>query len=299
MLTSRIGEISALISAICFTITGICFESAGKKAGSLSVNFLSLIFGFLFMSIFTFFTREYTFPLDASRHNLIWLSISGVIGFFIGDLFLYKAYVEIGTRISLLIMAASPPLTALLGFVFLKESVSLLGLVGMFITIFGISLVILSKDSNEKGFKLNHSKKGLIYASLGALGQSVGTIFSKIGIEGYNAFGSTQIRVVAGFLSFLILFIYLNKWEDLKNAIRDKKVIGLIALGSIFGSFLGVATQLTSLQYTSAGIASTISAISPVIIIPFSIVIFKEKIRIREILGALIAVLGVAVLFLR
>lgn len=299
MLSSRIGEIAALISAVCFTITGMSFEVAGKKVGSLAVNFITLIFGFIFMSIFTYFTRDYTFPLDASLHNWIWLSISGVIGFFIGDLFLYKAYVEIGTRISLLIMAASPPLTALLGFVFLKERISILGILGMLVTVLGISLVILSKDNDKKVFKLNHSTKGLAFAFLGAIGQSVGTIFSKIGMDGYNAFGSTQIRVLAGFISFFILFLYLNKWGDLKKAIFNKKVLALIVLGSFFGSFLGVATQLTSLQHTSAGIAATISAISPVIIIPFSIIIFKEKITIREILGALTAVFGVGILFLR
>lgn len=208
MIISRTGEIAALVSAICFTITGMSFEVAGKKVGSLTVNFITLIFGFLFMSIFTYFTREYTFPVDASLHNWIWLSMSGVIGFFIGDLFLFKAYVEIGTRISLLVMAASPPLTALLGFLFLKEDISLLGIVGMIVTVLGISLVILSKDGGEKKFKFNHSKVGLGYALLGAIGQSVGTIFSKIGMDGYNAFGSTQIRVIAGFISFLF-FSYI------------------------------------------------------------------------------------------
>ena len=298
MLASRTGEIAALVSAVCFTITGLSFEAAGKRVGSLAVNFITLLFGFTFLSIFTYFTREYTFPLDASLHNWTWLSASGLIGFFIGDLFLYKAYVEIGTRISLLIMAASPPLTALLGFMFLKEEISVFGILGMFVTIFGISLVILSKDGSDKKFKFNHSTKGLTFALLGALGQSVGTIFSKVGMDGYNVFGSTQIRVIAGFISFFILFIYLNKWEDLKIAFQDRLVIALIALGSVFGSFLGVVSQLTSLQYTTAGITATISSISPVIIIPFSIMIFKEKIKAKEVLGALIAVLGVGVLFL-
>lgn len=298
MISSRIGEITALIAAFCWTITGLSFESAGKKVGSLAVNFITLIFGFIFISTYTYFARGYIFPVDATVQNWTFLSLSGIIGFFLGDLFLFRAYVELGTRISLLIMASSPPLTALLGFLFLKEEISPLGILGMLITVIGIAIVILSGDKKNKRFKLNHSIKGISYAFLGAVGQSLGTIFSKFGMNGYNPFAATQIRIIAGFISFFILFLYLNKWGDIKEALKNKKALAIIALGSVFGSFLGVSMQLTSLQYTSAGITATITSITPVIIIPFSILIFKEKVTRREVLGALLSVLGVGVLFL-
>lgn len=298
MITSRIGELAALATAICWTIMGLFFESAGKRVGSLAVNFIRLVFGFLFISIFTYFYRGFLFPVDATLHNWTWLSISGMIGFFIGDLFLFQAYIEIGTRITLLIMATSPPITALLGFIFLKEDVSALGMLGMLITVIGIAIVILSKDTEDKKFKFNHSIKGLFFAFLGSLGQSVGTIFTKIGMDGYNAFAATQIRIIAGFICFVLLFLYLNKWSDLKKAIKDKNAIALIALGAIFGPFVGVSLQLISLQYTSAGISSTIISIMPILVIPFSIIIYKEKITAKEIFGALVSVFGVAILFL-
>ncbi|OLS03806.1 EamA-like transporter family protein [Tissierella creatinophila DSM 6911] len=298
MISSKIGEIAALTTAICWAVMGMFFESAGKRVGSLAVNFIRLVFGFLFISIFTYFVRGHFFPVDATLHNWTWLSISGAIGFFLGDLFLFQAYIEIGTRISLLILASSPPLTALLGFIFLKEKVSILGVLGMFVTFLGIALVILSKDTGERKFKFTHSIKGLIYAFLGAIGQSVGTIFSKVGMNGYNAFASTQIRIISGFFSFVILFLFLNRWSDLKEALKDKRAMILIAVGAILGPFLGVSLQLISLQYTTAGVSATIISIMPIIIIPFSIIIYKEKITAKEILGAVLSVLGVGVLFL-
>ena len=298
MLSSRIGEIAALSTAVSWTITGLAFESAGKRVGSLALNFITLIFGFSFLSIFTYITRGHLFPVDATLHNWTWLGISGFIGFFLGDLFLFQSYIEIGTRISLLILASSPPLTALLGFMFLNENVSLLSVFGMIVTFLGIAIVILSKDSGQRKFKLNHSIKGIFFAFLGALGQSVGTILSKIGMAGYNPFAATQIRIIAGFISLFVLFLYLNKWVDLKEAIKDKKAIAIIALGSIFGSFLGVSLQLVSLQHIAAGVTATITSITPVIIIPFSIIIFKEKIKTKEIFGAILSVCGVAILFL-
>lgn len=298
MITSRIGELAALGTALSWTVMGMFFESAGKKVGSLAVNFIRLVFGFIFISIFTYFVRGQVFPMDASLHNWTWLGISGVMGFFLGDIFLFQAYIEIGTRITLLIMAASPPITAILGFVFLNETLSPLGIIGMIVTILGISIVILSRDTGERKFKLNHSLKGVSFALLGAVGQAVGTILTKIGMGDYNAFAATQIRIIAGFFAFLVLFLFLNRWSDLRKAVRDKSTMFLIALGSLVGPFIGVSLQLISLQYTTAGVSSTIIAIMPVLIIPLSIIIYKEKITAREILGALCSVLGVGILFL-
>ena len=119
MIDSKIGAMAALATAFCWTVMGMFFESAGKRVGSLAVNFIRLVFGFIFISIFTYFSRDYLFPTDATLHNWTWLGVSGAIGFFLGDLFLFQAYIEIGTRITLLIMAASPPITAFLGFIFL------------------------------------------------------------------------------------------------------------------------------------------------------------------------------------
>lgn len=298
MITSRIGELAALGTALSWTVMGMFFESAGKKVGSLAVNFIRLVFGFIFISIFTYFVRGQVFPMDASLHNWTWLGISGVMGFFLGDIFLFQAYIEIGTRITLLIMAASPPITAILGFIFLNETLSPLGIIGMIVTILGISIVILSRDTGERKFKLNHSLKGVSFALLGAVGQAVGTILTKIGMGDYNAFAATQIRIIAGFFAFLVLFLFLNRWSDLRKAVRDKSAMFLIALGSLVGPFIGVSLQLISLQYTTAGVSSTIIAIMPVLIIPLSIIIYKEKITAREILGALCSVLGVGILFL-
>lgn len=298
MLQSNIGEIAALGTALCWTIVGITFESAGKRVGSLSVNYIRLVFGFIFISSYALLTRGLIFPIDASSNNWIWLLISGFIGFFLGDLFLFQAYIEIGSRISALIMAASPPLAALLGYIFLKEKLRPISLLGMAITIIGIAIVILSKDRDEKKVRVNYSFKGLLYAFLGALGQSLGLILSKVGMGDYNPLAATQIRIIAGFISFTVLFIVLNKFGELKLAIKDKKAMKTIAIGSFFGPFVGVTLSLLSLQYTSAGISSTITAITPVTIIPFSIIIFKEKIMTKEILGAIVSVIGVGILFL-
>jgi len=295
---SHIGEIAALITALCWTLNAIAFESAGKKVGSMSVNYIRLFIAFFLLAICSFFSRGIVLPVDATAHTWFWLLISGLIGFVLGDLFLFQAYVEIGSRISLLITSAAPPITALAGFLIMGEKISLLGLVGMFITMGGICLVILSRNPVEKKLQFNRPIKGIVYACIGALGQAFGLIFSKLGMGSYNPFAATQIRLIAAFIGFTVIITMRKQWPEIKDAFNDKKAIGQITLGAIFGPFIGVTFSLLAVQHTATGIVSSITSIAPVIIIPASIIIFKEKVLPKEILGAFISIAGVILLFL-
>lgn len=295
---SHIGEIAALITAVCWALNGIAFESAGKKIGSFSLSYIRLFIGFLFLCISAFFMRGIALPLDANLNNWIWLSISGIIGFVLGDIFLFQAYVEIGSRISLLIMSAAPPLAALIGFIFLNERISFLGLLGMFITMTGISLVILSKNTTENKVEFNRPIKGIIYASIGALGQALGLIFSKIGVGDYNPMAATQIRIIAAALLMTVIITKNKRWPEIIEAMKNKSAMPALIAGSIFGPFIGVTFSLLAVKYAAVGIVSSITSISPIVIIPASIIIFKEKVTPREVLGAVISIVGVILLFL-
>ncbi|WP_128426238.1 DMT family transporter [Gudongella oleilytica] len=292
----NIGELAAVATAISWTLVGLFFSQASKRIGSLSVNFYKLIFGFTMLSITAYFTRGIALPVDATLKNWTWLALSGIVGFFLGDYFMLKAYIEVGVRVSMLMMASSPPMAALLGFFFLSERLSPSALLGMLITISGIVLVILSKDNGR--MRVRYSIKGLTYAFIGAFGSASGMVFSKIGLGDYNTMAATQIRIIAGFLCFVIFVTVRNEWKNLRSAIMDRKALKYTFLGSIFGPFIGVNLSLVALKYTSTGIVSTITSMTPVTIIPFSIALFKEKVKPREILGALISVSGVAILLL-
>lgn len=299
LLQANLGEIAALSTALCWTMNAMAFEAAGKKVGSLAVNYIRFFIAFPLLVITAYFTRGLAFPVDATSGAWIYLSLSGLIGFVLGDIFLFQALVEIGSRITLLIKSMGPPLAALAGFLLLGETISPVGLVGMLITIFGISLVILSRNSKERRVRFNRPLRGIFFAFLGAVGQALGLIFSKLGMGSYNPLAATQIRIIAAFIAFTILITVWKKWSDIWGAFKNKRAIGEIALGAILGPFVGVTLSLVALQYAPAGVVSTLTSISPILIIPFSIGIYKEKVLPREILGALISILGVILLFLR
>ena len=301
---SHWGEIAALLTAFFWSITGVSFEAAGRKIGSLVVNLLRLIIGFLFISIFTLIYRGSFFPVDATAEAWFYLIISGLVGFVIGDLCLFRAFVLIGARISMLIMALTPPITALIGWMILGETLTLQNWIGMTITVTGISLVVLKKAerSSQKGrftnVKLGYPLVGVLLALGGAIGQGAGLVLSKFGMKDYDAFAASQIRIVAGIIGFVLIFTILRRWRDVFIGLSFRKPMIQLSVGAFFGPFLGVSFSLIAVKYTSAGIAATLMALVPVFIIVPSVVFFKEKITIKEVAGAVIAVGGVALFFL-
>lgn len=297
MIQSHIGEITALLTVFCWAIATTFFELGGKKVGSLPVNLIRLIIAFFLLGLYTFITRGMFLPVDASYKTWIWLSISGLVGFVFGDLFLFQAFVEIGARLSMLIMAFSPPLTAILGYILMGEIISLKGILGMCVTICGISMVILIRDNNENKITFSYSIKGIGFAFLGSVGQSLGLTLSKFGMGNYNAFSATQIRVISGAIGISIFITYVKKWGDVKKAFNDIDALKKISVGATFGPFIGVSLSLLAIQYAPTGVVMSITSIVPVAIIPFSVIFLKEKITLRELTGAIIAVIGVILLF--
>ncbi len=168
---NHLGEFAALLTACFWTITALSFESATNKIGSVAVNILRFIIGFIFLSIFTLVHRGMIFPVDAGSGNWFWLTLSGLVGFVFGDLFLFKSYTLIGSRFAMLIMTLVPPITAFLGFIILGERLTIFNFLGMTLAFFGITLAIFSRNGKGDRFSLKLSPRGILYAFGGAVGQ--------------------------------------------------------------------------------------------------------------------------------
>lgn len=298
MNASHIGELAALVTAFFWTITALSFEQAAKRIGSLAVNWIRLVLGVTFLTLFSGITRGLFLPLDATPGIWFWLSISGLVGFVFGDLCLFQAFVLIGSRISMLIMALVPLLTTVMSWFVLGEMLTVHDLLGMALTMTGIAIVVLVRPLGEKRFRFSHPIKGILLAFGGAMGQAGGMVISKFGMGDYNAFAATQIRAMAGLAGFTLLYFIIRKWGIVRAALHHPSGLRFTLLGAFFGPFLGVSFSLFAIQHTLAGVASTIIAIVPVLIIPPAVLIFHERVTAKEIIGALVAVSGVALLFL-
>jgi len=290
---SHIGEFAGLGVSVCWTMSALFFEKAGHKIGSLSVNFIRLLFAIGFLGITTFFSRGIFLPTDATSYQWFWLGLSGFIGFFLGDMLLFQSYMVIGSRTATLVMSLAPMLTAIIGWFFLDEILSTKSIIAIIVSLSGIIIAI----SNRK-MKLNIPFKGFLLAFGGALGQAIGLILSKKGMGHYDPVSATQIRAIFGLISFGILITILRRWPKIQQAFTHTSAMKSVTVGAIFGPFIGVALGLFAIQQTKTGIASTLMALVPIFIIVPSAIMFKEKIRPQQVIGAVISIAGASLFFI-
>ena len=293
----HLGEITALLTACCWSFSSYIFTAAANRIGSVQINIDRMILAVIIL--FTTITIA-GISIDLSKNQMLNLAISGIIGLVIGDTFLFKAFTMIGTRLSMLLMSLTPAMSAILAYFFLDERIVTLGIIGMIITLFGIVLVVFDRKEKDA----SHSKRGLgiVYGILGALGQAVGMIFAKLAFEesNINGFLATFVRLFAAAILILPVSILLRRYKNPITLYRsDTKGLALTFGGTFFGPFLGITLSLISIASTSVGIASTLMATVPVIMLPIGKFVFKDQINLKAIIGAVIAVAGVAILFLR
>lgn len=291
------GELAALATAVSWSFSGVFFETATKRAGALTVNFVKLIFGFVFISIFALIFRGKIFPYDASTFNWLMLGLSAFVSIIIGDMLVFKAYAMITARITLLLLSLSPIVSSIISYFILNEKLSLFSITGIFLTIAGVALVVLQR--NKEHGKIGFSKpiKGIIIGLIGTLCNSFGFVISKIGMKGYDPAGSSQIRVITALSGYFIMILIMRHFGKVKTSIKDKTSLKFIFFGSVFGPFLAILLSLIALQNTQVGIASSIMSTGPVLIIIPAVIFLKEKVNLKEVAGALVTVCGIIVFF--
>ncbi len=292
-----VGEIAALGTACCWVVTSLAFTGAGQRVGSLSVNLIRLFIALPLLSLWTFVASGSFYPTEVSSASWAWLSLSGLIGFVVGDMCLFRAFVVLGPRLSSLIMATAPLMTAIIGFVILGETLGSVALVGMALTIAGVSWAL----SDRKASRTNDRRRlglGVLLALGGALGQAGGLVLSKYGMGDHDAFASTQIRVIASCAAWLVVFAVTNRWSALRSALRNASAMRFTALGAVFGPVLGVGLSLYAVQHANTGVAASIMSITPILLIPITVLLYRERVGVGSVLGTCLAVAGVVVLFL-
>lgn len=299
--TLHVGELAALTTAVCWATSSIAFTRAGRRIGALSLNLLRLGLACIFAITLSTVRLGAPLPQGATPEQWMWLSLSGLVGFVLGDLCLFRAFVALGPRLSLLLMATAPPMTAVLGWLFLGERLTAVDLAGMGLTLAGIAWVLLAQPAPAGPIgqepRAMSMGTGVLLGLGGALGQAGGLVLSKHGMADYDAFAATQIRIFAGIVGFAAIYTAVGWWPRFFAALRDRPAVRLAAFGATLGPFLGVSFSLLAVQNTEAGVAASIMATTPILIIPLSAWLDREKIRWPDLAGAVLAIAGVALLF--
>ena len=303
---SYIGELISIGVAFSWTATALLSEFGSKRLGNLTLNVLRMGLALLFSVVLFWGVMGTPFPPVGSFDACGWMLLSGVVGYVIGDFCLFQCYIIIGSRYGQLFMTMAPLAAALMAWFTLGQRMEPLSIVAMFVTLIGISISVLGRGEHHK-VSLKLPLNGVLFAIGAALCQGIGLVLSKMGMDHYDAgampewlipFSANFLRCIAGIIGFSLMLYFSEGLQPLRDALHDRKGMTVATATTIFGSFVGVGFSLMALQYTSAGIASTLMALTPIIIILPSYWLFHQKITWRSVLGAFISVLGVSLFFL-
>lgn len=290
-----IGEIAAVLTALCWSFNSILFSDAGRRIGSQSVNHLRLWWALIFLSLIQVVAFQRLVPEVSSQAWLL-LSISGVIGFFIGDAMLFEAYVLIGARMGMLMMTAVPIFSTVLGWLFLNETLGIWHVIAISFTTLCIALVVAEKQ-NHRNY-VTHLVRGIFLGLGGALGQATGLLFSKRGMmEGVHPVSANLIRVAAATLAMTLYFLFRKRFLKDFLKLKQSGILWRIIGGALLGPVIGVVLSLVAILYSHLGVAATLMSLSPVMLIPLSRLIYKEQISYRTIVWTLAAIAGAGWLF--
>ncbi|MDR3576538.1 MAG: DMT family transporter [Anaerolineaceae bacterium] len=295
-----IGEIAAVVTAICWALSSIFFARAGDQVGSVIVNRMRLFFAVILLVAAHFFIQGQVIPLNAGLDRWFWLAISGIVGLIFGDACLLQAYVLIGARISTLIMAIVPVISTLLAWIFLGEKLSVIEISGICVAVAGISLVILERNGDDHHpVDKRRYIIGVLCAFGGALGQAGGLVLAKKGLDNnFPALSGVVIRMLVAMSAMWIGTFFLKQARPTIQSVIDKRnALKFIILGSVVGPFIGVWMSLIAIQATYVGLASTLMALTPIIMLPIVRWVFKEKVSQRAVLGTFVSIIGVAVIY--
>ena len=308
----HLGEIISLVVAVSWTVTAIFADKASHRLGSMTTNVIRLVLASLFLAVLLWITLGHPYPVHADGKAWFWLAMSALVGYVFGDWCLFNCYLSIGARFGQLFMTLAPPMAAIAGFFFLGESLSWKSWLAMAVTLRGIAISILSRGEGHK-VKLSLPLKGVLLGLGAGAGQGVGLVLSKIGMQHYEAavpadasalmaqmlpFASTMIRALVGSAGFLCLMALQKDLPRLKAAAHDRTGLRYAIILTLFGPVFGVSLSLMAVQYTDAGIASTLMALTPVLIILPYALMYKQKVRLKEIIGVTVSMAGVAMFFL-
>jgi drug/metabolite transporter (DMT)-like permease len=302
-----IGELISIGVAFSWTATALLSEFGSKRLGNLTLNVMRMGLALVFSLVLFMVVTGNPLPPGASAEAAGWMLLSGVVGYVIGDFCLFQCYIIIGSRYGQLFMTLAPLAAALMAWITLGQQMTGMSILAMLITLAGIGISVLGRGEHHKvGLKL--PLNGVLFAIGAAMCQGIGLVLSKIGMDHYEAtanmpdwlvpFSANFYRCVAGIIGFTLLLYFRKGLDPLREAMHDKKGLAVATATTVFGPFVGVGFSLMAVQYTAAGIASTLMAMTPIIILLPSYWLFHQKITWRAVAGAVISVVGVSLFFL-
>jgi len=294
------GELAALFTSFCWTMSAVGFSNATLRLGSQVTNRLRVVLALIALVVINAVLYGKPIPFDAGLERWGWLTISGLVGLALGDAFLFACYRFIGPRLGLLLLSLAPVFGTVIAWQVFGETLTPLQLAGVVVALGGIGWVVFARRE-ATGQGQRDWRNGVFFGILAALCQAVGLVLSKQGMAGdFSPFAGTLIRMMAAVASLWALAVLQRQAGSTIRTVRaNPQGLKWAVFGAFFGPVMGISASLLSIQHTSVGVASTIMALPPVWMLPISHFFYHDRMTWQSVAGTLVAIGGVAMLFLK
>lgn len=296
LLTSPFGGgLAALTAAFLWALASVWFTRLGNHLSVIEVNFLKGLLALILLIITLYLSGGGLQSIPANALGL--LLVSGVIGITLGDSAYLQALQHLGPRRTLLLATLAPPMVGLIAWGVLGETLKWTAWLGILLTVAGIAWVILERTPDSApAFNL---KLGLLFGFLAALSQSVALVLSRVVLTrtSVDSLQSTILRLAAAVV-VLAAWSLLRRRPLLSRTVFQARphLWATLAAATFIGTYLAMWLQQISISLAPAGIVQTLLSASPLFILPIA-ALQGQKITPRAVLGALLALGGVALLF--
>ncbi|UWR11850.1 DMT family transporter [Sulfitobacter mediterraneus] len=288
--------VAALATASCFAVSGLLAYDAARALGAT-------VFSFVRMALVAIGAGGLVllFGLDSRMNgdDVALLCASGVMGVFLSDTLRYASLSRVGPQLQSLLGTATAPFALLLGFLVLGQTISMLSLVGTGMIIAGL-VAAASARNNTSDTRFTGDTAGLtpgIGFGLGAALTQAGSVLiaAPVMAKGIDPLSATFVRSVAGALS-LLLPVLLSAPRRSQIQSMTRPVAKQVVFSAVVGTGLGMSLQLFALASGPVGIVATLSATTPLIVLPLIWIIGRSRPKALAWLGAVIGVAGVALI---
>ncbi len=297
-MTTHLAYLAALGAALCWACSGMIAITPVRQAGSFPFNYARMLLVFAMLLLALAVLRGW--PV-LTLEQWLRLTASGLIGILVGDTILYTSLGRLGPRRNSIIFATNAPMTAMLGYFWLGEALGWRAIAGVALVTAGVALAIAfggrREDAHHWESVRGDVRIGVAIGLTAALCHSIGTLIAKpVMAAGVDPVGASAVRVGVSALGLTIIAARRGR------AVFANFTPGTLALTAASG-FLGVAVGMTLLLYGmghgNTGVIATLSATTPVMVLPLLWLRTRQRPAAGAWWGALIASAGVALIFNR
>ena len=294
-----IAECSALTAALCWSFGGLLSTTPTRAFGALRFNCIRLGIVSCVLIFIVLVTGSWR---TLGYHSILVLTLSAMIGIFLGDTLLYATLKRIGPRRTGILFTTNAPITVIVGYFSLNESLPVATTVGCFFIMIGVILAVFcgTKSSQKHSFEIVQGSLplGVTFGFLSALCQAVSVLISRpIMASGVDAVAASALRVGTAALALNLIFLLRPQRKDREPAPITRKLMWQTCMSGIVGMALGMTFLLFALAHGPAGLVSTLSATSPILILPILWIATRERPAPGAWVGAFLAVFGVTCIF--